>query len=185
MIDYIKEHNPAVVQELVPDLASIGDIQRVLCNLLQEQVPIRDIATILEALADYAKLTRDPDILTEYVRQALKRHITRLYAGEDNRITVVTLDPGLEQYLRDSVQQSDFGSYLAVDPARAQAMVRQLNRYLEDMSTRGQNLVVLCAPVLRIYFKKLLEKFIPGIVVLSYNEIETNVELEITGMISA
>jgi flagellar biosynthesis protein FlhA len=185
MIDYIKEQNPAVVQELIPDLASVGDIQRVLCNLLQEQVPIRDMATILEAMADYAKLTRDPDILTEYVRQALKRNITRHYAGEDSRISVVTLDPGLEEYLRDSLQQSDFGSYLVVDPNRAQTMVKQINHHLENMSARGQNLVILCAPILRIYLKKLLDKFIPGVAVVSYNEIETSVELDVVGMISA
>ena len=111
MIDYIKEQNPAVVQELIPDLASVGDIQRILSNLLQEQVPIRDMVTILETLADYSKLTRDHDVLTEYVRQALRRHITKLYAGADNRMTVVTLDPGFEEYLRESLQQSDFGSY--------------------------------------------------------------------------
>ncbi len=185
MIDYIKEQNPAVVQELIPDLASVGDIQRILSNLLQEQVPIRDMVTILETLADYSKLTRDHDVLTEYVRQALRRHITKLYAGADNRMTVVTLDPGFEEYLRESLQQSDFGSYLAIDPTRAQAMISQINRYVEDLSARGESLVVLCAPVLRIYFKKLLEKFIPGILVLSYNEIETDVELEIMGMISA
>jgi len=185
MIDYIKEQNPAVVQELIPDLASVGDVQRVLCNLLQEQVPIRDMATILEALADYAKLTRDPDILTEYVRQALKRHISRKYVGDDNRISVITIDPALEEYLKESLQQSDFGSYLAIDPTRAQNMVGQINRYLEDMSARGQNVAILCAPILRIYLRKLLDKFVPGIVVVSYNEIETSVELDIVGMVSA
>jgi flagellar biosynthesis protein FlhA len=143
------------------------------------------MATILEAMADYAKLTRDPDILTEYVRQALKRNITRHYAGEDSRISVVTLDPGLEEYLRDSLQQSDFGSYLVVDPNRAQTMVKQINHHLENMSARGQNLVILCAPILRIYLKKLLDKFIPGVAVVSYNEIETSVELDVVGMISA
>ena len=185
MIDYIKEQNPAVVQELIPDLASIGDIQRVLCNLLQERIPIRDLATILEAMADYARLTRDPDILTEYVRQALKRHITKKYADEDGRISVVTMDPSLEEYLRESLQPSDFGSYLVVDPARAQNMVQQINRHLEDMAAQGRNIAILCAPILRIYLRKLLDKFIPGIVVISYNEIEASVELDIVGMISA
>lgn len=184
IVDYVKQSNPAVVNELIPDMLALGDIQKVLSNLLLEQVSIRDIDTILEALADYAKLTKDPDILTEYVRQALKRHITTLYVGEDNRMTVITLDPGFEEYLRDSLQTSDFGSYLAIDPNRAQNMVGQLNRHNDKLSTRGQNLIILCAPVLRIYFKKLLEKFMPGVVVLSYNEIETNVDLDILGMIS-
>jgi len=185
MIDYIKEQNPAVVQELIPDLASVGDVQRVLCNLLQERIPIRDMVTILETMADYARLTKDTDILTEYVRQALKRHITRKYADEEGRISVVTLDPSLEEYLRESLQPSDFGSYLVVDPARAQNMVQQINRHLETMTAQGKNIAILCAPILRIYLRKLLDKFIPGIVVLSYNEIEPSVELDIVGMVSA
>jgi len=143
------------------------------------------MVTILETMADYARLTKDTDILTEYVRQALKRHITRKYADEEGRISVVTLDPSLEEYLRESLQPSDFGSYLVVDPARAQNMVQQINRYLETMTAQGKNVAILCAPILRIYLRKLLDKFIPGIVVISYNEIETSVELDIVGMISA
>jgi flagellar biosynthesis protein FlhA len=185
MVAYVKEQNPAVVDELIPDLMSLGDIQKIMANLLQEQIPIRDLVTILEALADYSKLTKDTDVLTEYVRQALKRHITRIYAGEDNHLPVITLDPGLEEYLRESVQQSDFGSFLAIDPTRAQSLMQKLNHYLEEMSLKGQTPVVVCAPVLRIYFRRLIERFIPQFVVLSYNELESTVDLDVVGMVNA
>ena len=116
ILDFIRESNPAVVDELIPDLMSIGELQRVLSNLLKEQVSIRDMVTIMEILADYARMTRDVDVLTEYVRQGLKRQITRQYSGEENRIRVITLDPAIEESLKIR-QQSDFGSYLAVEPA--------------------------------------------------------------------
>lgn len=184
MINYIKEQNPAVVNELIPDLMSVGDVQKVLSNLLREQVPIRDMVSILEALGDYAKITRDTDVLTEYVRQALKRHITKLYTGQDHKLVVITLDPGLEEHLRDAVQQSEFGSYLAVEPDTAQNMVNQLRRHCENLVQRGVTPVVLCAPILRIYFKRLVERFIPNLVLLSYNEIEPGVEVEVVGMVA-
>ncbi|MGE5421914.1 MAG: flagellar biosynthesis protein FlhA [Ignavibacteriales bacterium] len=185
MISYVKEQNSAVVDELVPDMMTIGEVQKILANLLKEQIPIRDMVTILESLADYAKLTKDTDVLTEYVRQSLKRHISRLYVGDDQRLPVITLDPAFEEYLRDSVQQSDFGSYLAIDPSRAQNMIRKLNVHIEELSSRGTTPIVLCAPVLRIYFKKLVDRFIPGLVVLSYNEIESDIDLDIVGMVNA
>ncbi|MGE5397857.1 MAG: flagellar biosynthesis protein FlhA [Chitinophagales bacterium] len=184
MINYVKEQSPAVVEELVPDLMSLGDVQKILINLLKEQVPIRDMVTILESLADYARLTRDTDVLTEYVRQGLKRHIARMYAGETGRIAVISLDPSLEEYLRESVQQSDFGSYLALDPEKAQGLMRKISKLAEDMVHRGQNPVVVCAPVLRIYFRKLVEKFVPNIIVLSYNEIDSDVDVDIVGMVT-
>ncbi|MGI6486865.1 MAG: flagellar biosynthesis protein FlhA [Syntrophothermaceae bacterium] len=184
VINYIKEQNPAVVDELIPELLSIGEVQKVLSNLLQEQVPIRDMVTILETLADYAPITRDTDVLTEYARQALKLHITRQYVGEGQKLAVVTLDPELEDNLRDAVQQTEFGSYLALEPDTAQQLINQLRHYYEDLLQRGVTPVVLCAPVLRIYFKRLIERFIPEQVVLSYNEIDRGVEIEVVGMVA-
>lgn len=185
IIDFVKENNSAVVEELIPDLMGIGDIQKILSNLLAEKVSVRDIVTILETLADYTKLTRDTDLLTEYVRQALKRQISREYADDSNRISVLTLDPSLEEKLRDSVQQSDFGSYLAVDPDLAQAIIDKLSMQYERLGQSGIVPVIICAPVLRIYFKRLLDRFIPNIVVLSYNEVESGVEVDVIGMVSA
>ncbi|ABI68187.1 flagellar biosynthesis protein FlhA [Syntrophomonas wolfei] len=183
-ISFIREQNSAVVEELIPDLMNIGDVQKVLANLLKEQVAIRDMVSILETLADYAKITKDTDVLTEYVRQALKRQISLQYAGEEGRLTVLTLDPSLEGILRDSVQQSDFGSYLAVDPDIAQKMVDKLSLYYEDLSNKGITPVLLCAPVLRLYLKRLLERFIPHLLVLSYNEIDAGISVEVIGMVS-
>lgn len=184
-ITFIKEQNSAVVDELLPDLMSIGDIQRVLANLLKEQVSIRDMVSILETLADYAKITKDSDVLTEYVRQALKRQISRQYANEDQRILALTLDPGLEEQLRESIQQSDFGSYLAIDPDVAQRMLDGLSQQYQELMKKGITPVVLCAPILRIYYKRLVERFISTLVVLSYNEIDSNIGIEVVGMVSA
>lgn len=183
-LNFIKESNSAVVDELIPDLMSIGDIQRILGNLLKEQVSIRDMVTILETMADYAKLTRDPDILTEYVRQGLKRQISKQYTGADNTIAVLTLDPALEEQLRESVQQSEFGSYLALDPDIAQVMIDRLNVRQQDLLARGITPIILCAPVLRLYFKRLIDRFVSNLVVLSYNEIDSNVRVEVIGMVS-
>ena len=184
IINFIKESHSAVIEELIPDLMSIGDIQRVLANLLKEQVSIRDMVTILETLADYAKITKDTDLLTEYVRQGLKRQITRQYANDQGKLAVITIDPGLEEILRDSVQQSEFGSYLAVDPDVAQKMIERLSRLQEDLSLRGQSPVLICAPVLRLYFKRLLDRFISNLVVLSYNEVDSDANVEVIGMVS-
>jgi len=184
MIDFVKKQSPAVVEELIPDLLSIGDVQKVLASLLKEQVPIRDVITILETLADYAKITRDTDVLTEYVRQALKRHITQQYTSQDGRLKVLTLDPGLEEKLRDSVQQSELGSYLALDPDISQKIIDRLSRYCEDLTQKGITPVILCAPILRIYFKRLVERFVTNLVVLSYNEIDSDVDVEVIGMVS-
>ncbi|MGE5454717.1 MAG: FHIPEP family type III secretion protein, partial [Methylocystaceae bacterium] len=185
IIDFVKQDNSAVVNELIPDMMSLGDVQKVLGNLLKEGIPIRDMASILEALADYAKITHDDDVLTEYVRQALRRHITKLYAGDERRIEVLTLDPALEDYMRNSLQNSEFGSYLALDPDRLQRVVSQLEKQAGDILARGQTPIIVCAPVLRIHFKRLLERFVPGIVVLSYNELESDIQVDVVGMVAA
>lgn len=185
IIDFVKEQNSAVVEELIPDLMSVGDVQKILASLLKEQVSIRDMVSILETLADYAKITKDTDVLTEYVRQSLKRHISKQYAGDNKKLIVLTLDPTLEESLRDSVQQSEYGSYLALDPQKAQSMIDKITFQYEELSQRGITPVILCAPVLRIYFKRLIDRFIPNLVVLSYNEIDSDIEIEVLGMVSA
>lgn len=184
IVNFIKEQNSAVVDELIPDLMSLGDLQRVLANLLKEQVSIRDMITIMETLADYSKLTKDADVLTEYVRQALKRQISKQYSGDKQTMSVLTLDPGLEEKLRESIQHSEFGSYLALDPDIAQPMIDRLSRQYEELSQRGITPIVICAPILRLYFKRLIERFISNLVVLSYNEIDTNINVEVIGMVA-
>jgi len=185
IVSYIKEQNSAIVDELIPELMALGDLQRVLANLLKEQISIRDMITIMETLADYSKITKDVDVLTEYVRQALKRQISKQYSGDKQTISVLTLDPGLEEKLRESIQHSEFGSYLALDPDIAQPMIDRLSRQYEELSQRGITPIVICAPILRLYFKRLVERFISNLVVLSYNEIDSNINVEVIGMVSS
>ncbi|MEN6349770.1 MAG: flagellar biosynthesis protein FlhA [Syntrophomonas sp.] len=185
IVSFMKEQNPAVIEELIPDLLSLGDAQRVLSNLLREQISIRDMLTILETMADYARITKDTDVLTEYVRQSLRRQISKQFTGDCGKITVLTLDPNLEERLRDSVQQSDYGSYLALDPEVAQHVIDKLMYHYEDLTRKGITPIVLCAPVLRIYFKRLVDRFISNLVVLSYNEIDSSANVEVIGMVSA
>ncbi len=183
-IDFMKQQNSAVIDELVPDLMNLGDIQRVLSNLLKEQISIRDMLTIFETLADYAKVTRDTDLLSEYVRQALKRQISRQYATDDEKLAVLTMDPGLEENLRESVQQSEYGSYLALDPEVAQKIVDKLSLFHEQITTKGQTPIIICAPVLRLYFKRFIDRFISNFTVLSYNEVDDSTNVEVIGMVS-
>jgi len=183
LIDNVKESHATLVDELVPTLMSIGDVQKVLGNLLDEGISIRDLATILEILADYAGITRDVNILTEYVRQGLKRQISKLMfpAGQGR---VVTIEQGLEGHLMESIQQSDAGSYLSVDPVTSQNMMNSLASQIQKLVSLGEQPVVVTAPIVRFYFKKITEQIIPDLIVLSYNEIEADIEIQSIGMVN-
>ncbi len=184
LLDNVRNTNPVVVEEVIPKLLSIGDLQKVLANLLRESVSIRDLVTILETLADYAPVTRDPDMLTEYVRQALGRAISRAVMG-DSSGEVITLDPGLEQMIMDSVQKTEAGSYLAMDPAVSGRIVNNAAKQAERLAQTGRQPVVLASPVVRLYFKRLTEQAIPGLVVLSYNELDPGMDIQSVGSIKA
>jgi flagellar biosynthesis protein FlhA len=184
IINFVREQNATVIDELIPDLMSVGDVQKVLSHLLKEQVSIRDMASILETLADYAKNTRDPDVLTEYVRQALKRQISKQYAGKNKKISAITLDPSLEDTMRQALHQTDMGSYLALEPEVAQSVIDKLSQQYQTLTERGVTPVALCPPIIRFYFKRLTERFIPQLAVLSYNEIDSDFEVEVAGMVS-
>jgi flagellar biosynthesis protein FlhA len=183
LIENVKQNYPVVVDELVPKLMTIGEIQKVLANLLKEGVSIRDMVTILETLGDYAALTRDAEVLTEYVRQALGRSITRKYF-EGNKSTVITLDPELEQALLNAVQKTENGSYVALEPNIANKVINNLSKQIQKFAEFGQQPVVLASPMVRLYFKKLTEHVIPGLVVLSYNELDPGMEIQTVGMVS-
>lgn len=183
LIENVKQNYPVVVDELVPKLMTIGEIQKVLANLLKEGVSIRDMVTILETLGDYAALTRDAEVLTEYVRQALGRSITRKYF-EGNKSTVITLDPELEQALLNAVQKTENGSYVALEPNIANKVINNLSKQIQKFAEFGQQPVVLASPMVRLYFKKLTEHVIPGLVVLSYNELDPSMEIQTVGMVS-
>lgn len=184
LLDHTKKTHPAVVEELVPGMLSLGEVQKVLAGLLRERVPIRDLVTILEALADNAKITKDIDMLIEYVRQALARNIVKQYVDAQDTLHVLTLDPSVEQIIRDSIQYTEHGSYVAIDPDKAQAVFRSLSTKVEEITEMGYQAIILCAPVVRIYFKKLTEKLIPNLVVLSYNELEGRVNVQSQGVVS-
>lgn len=182
LVDNMKQSYPAIVDELVPKLMSIGEIQKVLCNLLKESVSIRDMVTIMETLADYASVTHDADMLTEYVRQGLGRSISqRFISGNSN---VITIDPKVEQMILDSVQKTDFGSYLALDPAVSNTIINNLSKNVQRLLQLGNQPVVLASPIVRLYVKRLTENVIPGLVVLSYNEIDPGIEVQSVGTVS-
>ncbi|NLK51763.1 MAG: flagellar biosynthesis protein FlhA [Syntrophomonadaceae bacterium] len=184
LLDHVKQNYPAVVNDLVPELLSVGEIQKVLGNLLQERVPIRDLVTILETLADYARLTKDLDVLTEYVRQALRRYICKQYVREDNTLPVITLDPALEQLIRDSLQTSDYGTFIALEPQQAQNLIQQISKLAEQAVQHGYQPIVLSAPVVRLYLKRLVERVLPNLIILSYNELDNQVEVQASGMVT-
>ena len=183
LLDNLREKNSVLVDEVVPKLLSLGELQKVLANLIKEGVSIRDMVTILETLADYAGIVRDPDILTEYVRQALYRTITQKFIG-DNKGKVLTLDNELEKEIMDNVQQTEHGSYLSLAPEKTQRIFANLMNEIERVSSLGVTPIVLTSPVVRIYFKRLTEQIMPDLVVLSYNELDSRVEIQSLGVVS-
>ncbi|KKM12430.1 flagellar biosynthesis protein FlhA [Clostridiales bacterium PH28_bin88] len=183
MLDAVKENNPAVVEELVPDLLSLGEVQKVLQNLLKERIPVRDLVTIMEALADNARLTKDLDFLTEATRQALNRTISRLYSGEGGMLPVITLHPRLEQVISESLQPTQNGTYPVLAPEVAQRVLDQVGQLAERLAMGGNQPVVLCSSRVRLPFKRLTERYLPALVVLALNELAPHLEIESVGTV--
>ncbi len=177
LLDALAKTSPKAVEEVTEHL-SLGVIQKVLQNLVREKISIRDLLTITETLADYAPMTKDPDILTEYVRQKLGRAIVKPLLTPDGMLPVITIDPALEDLVRNGIQQTEHGSFLALDPAQAQQIVKSVQAAVEDASARGYQAVLLTNPAIRRHLSKLIERFIPDITVLSHAEIPGNVRLE-------
>ena len=185
LVNNLKENNPAIVEELVPKLMGLGEVQKVLQNLLREGISIRDLLTIFETLADYAATTRDTDILTEYVRQSLKRAICSKFFPANETTSVVTLDPKIEQEIMNSVKQTEQGAYLNMDPARTRAIMESVGEEVKKLENLGRNPIIITSPIVRTYFKRLTEEYYPDLIVVSYNEVENRVELQSVGMITA
>ncbi|MFJ5670872.1 flagellar biosynthesis protein FlhA [Bacillus safensis] len=183
LIDHLKESYPVLVDEVTPNPLAVGDIQKVLAKLLKEKVSIRNLVTIFETLADYGKLTTDTDLLTEYVRQALARQITAQYARENESLKVVTCSGRVEKVIADSVQQTEHGNYLSLDPESSESVIQSVAREIEQLSLRQETPVLLCSPSIRMYVKQLLERYFPDLPVLSYNELEANVEVQSIGVV--
>lgn len=184
LIDNIREHHPALVDELTPKLLNLGEIQKVLQNLLSEGISVRDLVTIFETLADHAAVTRDTDILTEYVRQSLKRAISGTYFNANETTSVVTLDPKIEQEIMNSVKQTEQGAYLALAPEKTKGIIKSLESEIGKLEEMGKTPIVVTSPIVRAYFKRLTQDYFKDLVVVSYNEIESNVELQSVGMVT-
>jgi len=185
LINNIKETNPSLVEELTPKLLGLGEIQKVLQNLLKEGISIRDLLSIFETLADHSPVTRDTDVLTEYVRQSLKRAISAKYFAANEATSVVTLDPKIEQEIMNSVKQTEQGAYLTLDPDRTKEIMKSVGEEVEKLENLGKNPIIITSPIVRMYFKKLTEDYYQDLIVVSYNEIDTNVELQSVGMVTA
>ncbi|MGD8847099.1 MAG: flagellar biosynthesis protein FlhA, partial [Desulfobacteraceae bacterium] len=183
MLDTLKESHPKVVEELVPNLISLGGVVKVLQNLVMEQVPIRDFLTIVEAIADWAPVVKQLDILTEHVRHALHRTITHQYITPENELMVVTLGHPLERRVAEAIERNDQGEFLSIDPQLAQLMMRNLAAQLEKFGPMNLQPVVLCSAQIRLHFKKMVDRFMPNITVLSYDEIVPNVKIQSIGIV--
>ena len=183
MLENLKKTNPAIVEETVPGLISQNELQKVLRNLLRENVPISDMETILETLADYAPNVKDSDILTEYVRQALKRTITHRFS-EAGQLKVLSLDSEIENKIINSVKKMEGGAYLALDPAVIQKIVAATTKKVEEMRQMVQVPIILTSPIVRVYYKKMLDQFCPNVVVLSFNDVDPSVQIQSLGIIA-
>ena len=184
LIDHLKEQYPILVEEVTPNPLSIGEVQKVLAKLLKENISIRNLPVIFETLADFGKVTSDSDVLSEYVRQALARQITNQYLQSNESLKVVTLSGKVEKNIADGVQQTEHGNYLAIDPIVSQNILESIAKQVEQVSIMEQTPIILCSPAVRMYVRQLTERYFPQIPILSYNELETNVEVQSVGVVN-
>jgi flagellar biosynthesis protein FlhA len=182
-INFVKESHPILVDELIPKYMSIGEVQKVLSNLVREGVSVRDLVSILETLADYAPITRDPDMLTEYVRANLKRAISRKFFNQGAN-TVITLDPALEQVLTSNIQKTEIGSFVALDQQMLGRILESLKKEVSKLTSLGVMPIILTNPFVRMYFKRLVDEVAPDLIVLSYGEIDQAAEVQSVGMVT-
>lgn len=184
LIDHLKESYPILVEEVTPNPLTVGEIQKVLGKLLRENISVRNLPIIFETLADFGKVTNDTDLLTEYVRQALARQITNQYRAGGQTIRVVTVSGKIEKLIVDNIQQTEHGNYLALDPSVSQSILESLATQVEQLSIMEQSPIVLCSPAVRMYVRQLTERYFPQIPILSYNELEANVEVQSVGVVN-
>jgi flagellar biosynthesis protein FlhA len=183
LLDNFKENNPKVVSDLVPDIMPLGTVLKVMQNLLREGVSIRDLRSVLESLAEFGSSTKDPDTLTEYVRQALYRQITERIKSSQGDIPLFTLDRAVEENIARSIVRSDGHEILSMDPKITQTILAGLNEKIEEATSAGEKMVVLCSPVIRRHFKRLTEKFIPNLIVVSHNELSPEINIRSLGTV--
>src|SRR5699024_4240843 len=184
LIDHLEESYPILVEEVTPEPLSVGDIQKVLAKLLKENVSIRNLPVIFETLADFAKMTNDTDLLTEYVRQSLAAQITNQYVDDSLALKVITVSNNVEKVVADHIQQTEHGNFLSLDPDMQQTIIQAIHGEVEKLSLQEETAIVMCSPAIRMHLKHLLERFLPNVVVLSYNELEPNVQVESVGVVN-
>lgn len=184
MINKVKEKHPVVVKELIPEMLSLGEVQKVLQNLIRERVSIRDLSTILEKLTDFSKLSKEPDVLSELIRQSLNRQICNVLSNEQGIIPVITLDPKVEQAIQESIQQTAQGPVLALNPQITQQILAKLANEVQSATNAGHNPVVLSNPQIRPHVKKLTERNFPALVVISYNEVAPKIKIQSIGNVA-
>lgn len=184
LVENVKESYPALIDELIPSILTIGDVQKVLAKLLKEKISIRDLVTIFETLADHGNYTKDPDILTEYVRQALSRQITQQFSPSGDTLRVITVGPQLEKKIAEAVQQTDQGSYIALDPISTQQIYQKIGEQVSRQIQSGQQPIVLASPTIRMYLRQIIERTMQEVPVLSYSELEPNIEVQSVGVVN-
>jgi len=185
LLDHVKTAYPTIVDELVPETLTVGEVQKVLQYLLKEGIPIRDLPTILETLADYARLTRDTEVLTEYVRQALYRQISRSLPKHQGVVKAIVFNPGTEETIRKSIKETQHGSFLTLPPQLAKEIIRSCEEQVNKAYGRGIDPVFLTSAEIRRHVRRLTERTLPGIPVVSFNELEDDLEIEATGTVEA
>ncbi|RDY72140.1 flagellar biosynthesis protein FlhA [Halobacillus trueperi] len=184
LIDHLKESYPILVEDVTPEPLRVGDVQKVLAKLLRENVSVKNLPVIFETLADFAKMTNDTELLAEYARQSLSAQITNQYKKDDQLVKVITVSGKVEKIIADHIQQTEHGSYLALDPESQQTIITAIAEQVEQMSLQEEKAILLCSPAVRMYVKQLLDRFLPQVVVLSYNELEPTVEVQSVGVVN-
>jgi flagellar biosynthesis protein FlhA len=183
LLDNLKARVPALVEEVVPTQIKPGELQKVMQNLLRERVPVRDLETILETLGDYATRTKDMDVLTEYVRNALARSICKQYVDDGDRLWCVTLDPAMEDLVTGHIERSERGVSNTIPPKTAQQIVRQIAARMSELTQSGRHAVLLCSPQIRQPVRRMIESSLPAVAVLGYNEVVPEVAVEAVAMV--
>jgi flagellar biosynthesis protein FlhA len=183
LVENLKARVPALVEEVIPTQIKPGELQKVMQNLLRERVPVRDLETILETLGDYATRTKDVDVLTEYVRNALSRSICKQYVDEQDRIWCLTLDPAMEDLINSHIERNERGMTNTMPPQTAQQIVQKIGGKTQELTQTGRQAVVLCNPAVRQALRRMLEPSLPHVAVLSFNEIVSDVSVEAVALV--
>lgn len=184
LIEHLKESYPILVEEVTPEPLGVGEIQKVLGKLLKEGISIRNLPIIFETLADFSKMTNDTELLGEYARQALSSQITKQYVQDDQSLKVITVSGKVEKLIAENIQQTEHGNYLSLDPDTQQVIIKTIHEEVEKVTLLEETAVVLCSPAVRMYLKQLLDRFLPQVAVLSYNELEPTVQVKSVGVVN-